>query len=141
MAEEYQVVFTEKPEESAWGIIGNGITSYNHAQAGDDTSQRICFIVQTPEKEIAGGAIGVVYWDWLYVDLMWIPEELRGKGYGHKLLEALEEEARKRGARHAHLDTFSFQAPEFYKKHGYREFGKLNEFPSGHTRYFLTKEL
>jgi len=56
-------------------------------------------------------------------------------------LAQAEDEARKRGAKKAYLDTFSFQAPEFYKKYGYKVFGELKEFPPGHQRYYLTKEL
>jgi ribosomal protein S18 acetylase RimI-like enzyme len=72
---------------------------------------------------------------------MWIREDLRGCGYGHQLLTRLEDEARQRGARHAHLDTFSFQAPTFYQRHGYRIFGELPDYPAGHTRYYMVKDL
>jgi GNAT superfamily N-acetyltransferase len=141
MNEEYQIVCDEHPEKSAWGIIGEGISNYNAQHAGDETAHRLCFVVQSPDQEIMGGVIGVIYWDWLYVDLMWIREEFRGRGYGHRLLIQLEELARQHGARHAFLDTFSFQAPEFYKKHGYQVYGELKDFPAGHQRYFMTKEL
>jgi ribosomal protein S18 acetylase RimI-like enzyme len=73
--------------------------------------------------------------------LMWMKEVLRGRGYGHRLLTLVEDEARKRGATKAFLDTFSFQAPGFYEKHGYHVFGELKDFPKGHQRYFFTKEL
>jgi GNAT superfamily N-acetyltransferase len=139
MKDEYQVVFVEHPEQSAWGIIGTGLNDFNKKQAGDDKPQRLCFVIQSAGEEIAGGVIGVVYWDWLYIDLMWVKEDLRGKGYGHRLLAQIEEAARNRGAKHVHLDTFSFQAPDFYRKHGYREFGRLDDFPAGHTRYFFVK--
>jgi len=141
MDEEYQIVYVEKPEQSAWGIIGRGINNYNTEHAGDEKAQRICFVLQGADQEIVGGVIGAVYWDWLYVDLMWLPDEFRGQGYGHRLLTLIEEEARQRGAKNAFLDTFSFQAPNFYNKHGYRIFGELENFPSGHTRYYLTKQL
>jgi N-acetylglutamate synthase-like GNAT family acetyltransferase len=72
---------------------------------------------------------------------MWIKDELRGRGYGHRLLTLAEHEARQRGAKNAYLDTFSFQAPDFYKQHGYQVFGELPDFPPGHQRYFLTKQL
>jgi ribosomal protein S18 acetylase RimI-like enzyme len=72
---------------------------------------------------------------------MWVKEEHRGQGFGHRLITLAEEKARQHGARHAYLDTFSFQAPGFYKKHGYQVFGLLNDFPPGHQRYYLTKEL
>jgi len=141
MDEEYTIVYEEKPEQSAWGIIGHGISDYNQEQAGDDRAQRICFVLKSNEQEIVGGVIGVIFWDWFYLDLMWIREDLRGRGYGHRLLTRVEDEARQRGARHAHLDTFSFQAPDFYKKHGYQVFGELQNFPAGHQRYYLTKQL
>jgi len=141
MAEEYEIVHIEKIEDEIWGAIGGGIQDYNNQKAGEDHGKRLCFVVFDPEKKIAGGVIAVTYWDWLYIDLMWMKEELRGHGYGSKLLELAEEEARKRGAKHVYLDTFSFQAPEFYKRHGYQVFGELKDFPHGHQRYFLTKDL
>ena len=141
MDEEYNIVYVEKPEESAWGIIGRGLSKYNIEQAGDNEFQRLCFALQTFESEIVGGVLGEVYWGWLYVDLLWIQDELRGHGYGHRLLTRLEDEARKLSARNACLDTFSFQMPDFYKEHGYQVFGELQDFPPGHQRYFMTKEL
>lgn len=137
----YSISFVEKPEQLVWGIIGRGISSYNEQQAGDDGSQRICFAVQGTEQEVVGGIVAAIYWDWLYIDLMWLREDLRGQGYGSRLLAMAEEEARRRGAKHAFLDTFSFQAPEFYKKHGYHVFGELPNFPQGHTRYYFMKDL
>ena len=138
MAEEYTIVSTDQPE---WDIIGGGITSFNKQHAGEEHAQRLCFVVKDADQTVLGGVIGIVYWDWLAVDLMWLPEALRGRGLGHQLLTHIEDEARRRGAKHVHLDTFSFQAPEFYQQHGYRVFGELKDFPPGYTRYYLTKEL
>lgn len=72
---------------------------------------------------------------------MWIKEELRGHGYGERMLAKLENEARNRGVGYIYLNTFSFQAPGFYQKYGYQVFGKLSNFPAGQQRYFLTKKL
>lgn len=141
MDKAYQIIYIEKPEETVWGIIGQGIRRYNTEQAGDDKAQRICFAVQGTEQEIVGGVVAAIYWNWLFIDLMWIQEELRGRGYGSRLLMLVEDEARQRGAKNAYLDTFSFQSPDFYKQHGYRVFGELHDFPPGHQRYFLTKKL
>ena len=135
---EYQIIYVEKSE---WGITGGGISNYNTQQAGDDNAQTLCFVLQSPDQEIEGGVIGATYWDWFYLDLMWIKEELRGCGYGHRLMGLAEDEARQRGAKNAYLDTFSFQAPDFYKQHGYQVFGELQDFPPGHQRYFLRKQL
>jgi GNAT superfamily N-acetyltransferase len=138
MGEEYQIIYVDKPE---WGIIGPAIQKYNAQQAGDDRARNLCFVLRGPNEEVVGGVIGTTYWNWLSVELLWVKEELRGRGYGYRLLTLAEEEARRRGDMHAHLDTFSFQAPGFYEKHGYRVFGELQDFPPAHQRYFLTKPL
>ena len=141
MHEEYSIVYVDKPEESAWGIIGRGISSYNEQQTGDQQFQRLCFVLHAPDQEIVGGVIGEIYWGWFYLDLLWVKDELRGRGYGHRLLTLAEQEARQRGAKNVYLDTFSFQAPDFCKQHGYQVFGELEDFPPGHQRYFLAKKL
>lgn len=136
--EPFEIKYLEEP---AWDAIGGGLTDFNTQQAGDDKGRNLCFVLQTPEWKIVGGVIGATYWDWLYINLMWVREDLRGQGFGRQLLEKAEAEARQRGAKRAYLDTFSFQAPAFYKKLGYEEFGRLEDFPVGHTRYFLVKTL
>lgn len=141
MDEGFKIVYVEKPEESAWGIIGGGVSRYNVLQTGDGDFQRLCFVLKAPDQEVVGGVLGELYWGWLHLDLLWVKEELRGRGYGHRLLTVVEDEARKRGAKHVYLDTFSFQAPEFYNRHGYQVFGELQDFPTGHQRYFLRKDL
>jgi len=138
MDEAYQIVYLDKPE---WGTIGGAIHHYNIQQAGEDQGQSLCFALRGPDQEVVGGVIGSTHWGWLHIDLMWVKEELRGRGYGHRLLTLAEDEARQRGATNAYLDTFSFQAPDFYKRHGYQVFGELREFPPGHQRYYLTKQL
>ena len=62
MNEEYEIVRVENPEQSAWGIIGRNLDEFNRQQAGDYNSQRIGFVVQTPDQAIVGGIIAVTYW-------------------------------------------------------------------------------
>ena len=141
MEQEYNIVYEDKPEEAAWGIIGRSLSAYNKEKVGNVESQRLCFVVRAPDETIVGGVLGELYWGWLHLDLLWVKEELRGRGLGHRLLTLVEDEARKRGAKNVYLDTFSFQAPDFYEQHGYQVFGELVDFPPGHQRYFLTKQL
>ena len=138
MESTYTIVYLEDP---AWSVIGRGISDYNTQKAGDDRGQNLCFVLQSPGGEIVGGVIGATHWDWLYINLMWVREDLRGRGHGERLMKRAEDEARQRGARYAYLDTFSFQAPGFYQKLGYQVFGELPDFPMGHQRYFLKKKL
>lgn len=141
MDEDYTVVSVDNPEEAAWRIIGGGLDRYNEQQAGASGYQRLCFVLQAPDQEIVGGAIGEIYWEWFHLDLLWLRDDLRGRGHGTRLLKRAEDEARQRGAKHVFLDTFSFQAPDFYKRLGYQVFGELPDFPPGHQRFYLKKEL
>jgi GNAT superfamily N-acetyltransferase len=141
MNEGFNIAYVDKPEESAWGIIRQGIRRYNEQQASNDKFQRLCFALYTPDQEIVGGVIGEAYWEWFHLDLLWVKEELRGRGFGHRLLKHAEDEAKDRGARHVYLDTFSFQAPEFYRQHGYQVYRELIDIPPGFQRYFLKKQL
>ena len=87
------------------------------------------------------GLTGETFGNWLCIRFLFVSEALRGKGIGRRLLTAAEMEAKKRGCKYAFVDTFSFQAPEFYKKHGYREVFTLEEYPYTGKRYYYTKEL
>ena len=138
---EYRIILTDTPDDAAHTVVGQGIRSYNEQKAGANEYQRLCAFVHAPDGTVVGGLIGATYWNWFYIDLLWLPDELRGRGYGHRLMTLAEEKARERGAKNAYLDTFSFQAPDFYKRQGYEVFGELPDFPHGHQRYFFRKQL
>ena len=138
MNEAYKIVHSEEPP---WGIIGGGISEYNEREGGESGGKILCYVLQNADEEVVGGVIGETHWNWLYINLMWVREDLRRQGYGKRLLAMAEEEGRKRGAKHAYLDTFSFQAPAFYMNYGYQVFGELQDFPEGHVRYYCRKEL
>lgn len=87
------------------------------------------------------GLTGETFGNWLCIKYLVVDESLRGQGIGSKLLKAAEEEAKKRGCKYSFVDTFSFQAPPFYVKHGYKEVFALKEYPITGARYYYTKEL
>ncbi|MEZ5931526.1 MAG: GNAT family N-acetyltransferase [Alphaproteobacteria bacterium] len=90
---------------------------------------------------IQGALVGASVWDWLYVNLLWVARRERGRGLGVRLMQAAEAEAEQRGLTGIWVSTYSFQAPTFYEKLGFRTFGRIDDFPSGHVRYFLQKRL
>ncbi|MFN2453316.1 MAG: GNAT family N-acetyltransferase [Pyrinomonadaceae bacterium] len=141
MTEEYSISFEEHADDADVRRIGEGLGKYNLEQTGRDDFRKLIVFVRDEANRILGGVVGGTYWGWLYIDLLWIDENLRHKGYGRKMLAAAEEEAIKRGCTQVFLDTFSFQARPFYEKHGYTVFGELKDFPPGHNRYFLQKTL
>jgi ribosomal protein S18 acetylase RimI-like enzyme len=70
-----------------------------------------------------------------------VPEAQRGAGIGRELMRRAEAEAVERGCLGAWLDTFSFQAPGFYERLGYSIFGRIDDYPPGHSRFFMRKSL
>lgn len=93
------------------------------------------------DDALVGGALGYTHWDWLFVSHLWVDATRRDKGVGSALMDRIETAAVARGAHAAHLDTYDFQALGFYEKRGYRVFGQLDDYPTGHTRYFLMTTL
>lgn len=92
-------------------------------------------------KILAGIIVRMYCWRCIYIDTFWIDESRRGEGLGTLLLEEVERVAKENGSHLIHLDTFDFQAKDFYLAHGYSVFGELEDCPKGHTRYFMSKGL
>ena len=92
--------------------------------------------------QIVAGFVAEMYcWKVIYVDMVWVDETCRHQGLGTKLIRELERIALEEGCTLIHLDTFDFQAKDFYIKLGYEVFGVLDGFPGNHCRYFLKKQL
>jgi ribosomal protein S18 acetylase RimI-like enzyme len=100
------------------------------------------YVIKNQLDEIIGGMIGVLYcWGMLYINILWIAKEYREQGLGSELIRHAFEEAKSLGGSLAHLDTFDFQAKEFYLKLGFEVFGELEDCPANHTRYYLKKKI
>jgi GNAT superfamily N-acetyltransferase len=93
--------------------------------------------------QLLGGCVGstVDVWHWLTVDTMWVRPSLRGQGLGSQLLAAVEQQARERGCRWAKLNTWEFQAPDFYSRCGYTTYGREIDYPPGHINHLMRKDL
>jgi ribosomal protein S18 acetylase RimI-like enzyme len=117
-----------------------GLIAFNTSVVGKGKYQSLTIALRQG-KDIVGGLAGYTWMGWFFIELLWIADKYRGTGHGRSLMNKAEAEARKRGVRRVYVDSFSFQAPRFYKKLGYKEFGKLKDFPAGHSRHWLTKAL
>lgn len=92
--------------------------------------------------EIIAGCLAEMYfWNIVYVDILWVDEPYRKQGLGSRLLREVEAAARQKSCTLIHLDTFDFQAKDFYLRQGYELFGVLEDCPPGHCRYYLKKKL
>ncbi|MDE1900435.1 MAG: GNAT family N-acetyltransferase [Alphaproteobacteria bacterium] len=90
---------------------------------------------------VVAGLTGKTFWDWLYIDILWVAPALRGQGMGRGLVLAAEAEAVERGCHSSYLWTESFEGPDFYPKLGYQSFVVKPDFPRGHQRIGLMKKL
>lgn len=136
--DEINVALTDNPGPDVRQQVIGGLVAFNDHQAGSAASAEIAVLARRGE-EIVGGLFSYTNWEWLFIAQLWVSAEVRAQGVGARLLAAAEAEARQRGCKHAHVDTFSFQALPFYERFGYRIFGQLEDYPEGRTRYFLQK--
>jgi GNAT superfamily N-acetyltransferase len=137
-----QILLEEDPAAADLAAIENGLIEHA-AQAGVENRnhQTLTVLARDESQALVGGLVGETVWGWLHVTRLWVAPEHRGKRYGTSLLQTAEREAERRGCHHACLDTFDFQAREFYERLGYATFGALDDFPRGHVRFFLAKRL
>ena len=120
--------------------VASGLTRYNDRFLPVQRDRHpFALSVRDDAGAVVGGLIGELRMDYLYVDLLWIDESQRGTGVGKRLIDLAEAEARKFGATHMHLSTWSFQAPDFYKANGFEEFGRIKDHPAGHDNIYLVK--
>lgn len=138
---DFQITIEASPDAADTEILSNGLSEHSYSKNFPYDHAPLAIFVRNTDQQIVGGLFGATAWGWLHVSRLWIREELRGKGYGKQLLEMAEREALARGCHHAHLDTFSFQALDFYRKLGYEVFGELPNYPEGAKRYYLKKTL
>ena len=129
------------PAENEIKYIRGSLAAFNESIVGDDGHEALNIVEYDDDGNITGGILGGAYWGWMYIDVLWVHESHRKKGIGTKLLRAAESEAVRRGCHHVHVDTMSWQAPEFYKKHGYEVIGILPDIPAGNRKYMLMKSL
>jgi ribosomal protein S18 acetylase RimI-like enzyme len=135
-----KVVVERKKALAVRRYIRNGLIEHNVAAAGRLRWKR--FVLSAREgSKIVGGLVGEVFWNSAFVELLWIDETARGRGHGWRLMKEAEKIARRERRDLIYLNTFSFQAPGFYRKLGYMRFGVLKNSPSGASRIFLVKYL
>jgi GNAT superfamily N-acetyltransferase len=132
---------TIRPEDQV--AINQALTESNDAAIGPGPGPhgRFAVVARDAAGVVQGGLWARFGRRWMFVELLILPPALRGQGVGARMLAMAEAHARAQGCTDAWLDSFSFQAPGFYARQGWREFGRLDAYPAGHTRHFFTKRL
>ncbi len=136
------LILTDAPDAAVRTLLEEGLAAYNAEQTGLSDRRPLAVLARDPATGgIAGGLLGRTTLGIFFLDLFFLPQPLRGRALGSRILCMAEEEARRRGCRTAALVTISFQAPEFYARHGWREFGRVPCDPPSSFRIFMTKAL
>ncbi|MDX9689575.1 MAG: GNAT family N-acetyltransferase [Proteobacteria bacterium] len=128
------------PEEDAFllkGLIANAL----ERSSPPYSEQALSIIVRDDAGHIIAGLTGKTFWNWLYIDTIWVEKEQRKSGLGRQLVEKAEREAITRGCHSAYLWTEDFEGEGFYPKLGYQQFVEKADFPNGHRRIGFMKRI
>jgi GNAT superfamily N-acetyltransferase len=138
-----KITLTDAPGDDALRTLTRLITEFNQTASGRPNDFRPLAILVSDQEtgETLGGLWGWTSFAFLHIDVLYLPESLRGTGLGRSLIQQAEAEAIERGCHGAWLDTFSFQARGFYERLGYTVFGSIDNYPPGESRFFLRKTL
>ena len=121
--------------------IGDLIRSYNRSKREEAESEPLNLYVEDEMGNLMAGLVAETFGNWLEIEYLFVKEELRGQGIGSKLLERAENEAKNRNCRFSFVNTYQFQAPDFYLSHGYKEVFALQDYPYTGQRYYYQKNL
>lgn len=137
------LTLTDTPDQFMRQAIVRPLIHFNEMRSGQPNDYRplAILIKETDAGDIVGGLWGGTNFTQLHIDLLFVPEKLRGSGVGSRIMRDAETEALRRECRGVWLDTYSFQARGFYERLGYSVFGMIEDYLPGHTRYFLNKAL
>ena len=128
-------------DEADQATLERGLDRHNASRVGPDPSRPLWVACRDMNGRIVAGARCVVLWRWLLLDWLWVEEARRSQGLGSLVLQRAEEAGAAERCTGVLLNTFSFQAPGFYRRHGYAVFGELADMPPGETRYWMSKRI
>lgn len=122
-------------------VIENGLQNYNANASSINEVKPLNIIATGKDKQIYGGAIGRTWGECCELQQFWVDDLYRSNGVGTFILESFEKEAKNRACTLIYLDTFSFQAPLFYQKRGYKEVSRISGFTGGEAKIHMQKIL
>jgi GNAT superfamily N-acetyltransferase len=135
-----RIEISEAEQTPLEAVLFAGLRNFNDPYMGLHGYTPLRLMVFRDGEDVpVGGIQGHSLAAWLYIQLVYLPEDLRRDGLGSRLMQQAEDEGRARGCVGVYLDTFSFQARPFYEKRGYTLYGTIPDSPPGHSRYFLMK--
>jgi GNAT superfamily N-acetyltransferase len=135
------LVFDTDPDRAHIALLEDRLYEFNMRATGHTDGELYGIFLRDEQGAAIGGADG---WTWgatCYVRHLFVPEALRGEGYGTRLMDMIETEAQKRGCALIVLESHDFQAPEFYRRRGFVATGSVEGYPRGHRNFTFVKRL
>ncbi|MGE0665186.1 MAG: GNAT family N-acetyltransferase [Sphingomonadales bacterium] len=136
-----RITIPKTPSDADRDAVIAPLRAYNISQAGDPHIRPVAILLMDDNGERVGGLWGKLAYDWLFVELLAVPDGHRGSNHGTALMQEAERIARADSCVGIWLDTYEFQARGFYEKLGFEVFGTLDDHPVGQKRFFLRKRL
>jgi GNAT superfamily N-acetyltransferase len=109
--------------------LGEELARFNEAVSGIGDQLELTVQVRDAQGDLVGGLSGWTWGTCAGIGMFWIREDARRSGLGSRILAAAEGEAVSRGCAQMVLSSFTFQAPAFYRRHGYVETGRTEGLP------------
>jgi ribosomal protein S18 acetylase RimI-like enzyme len=123
-----------------WSVVDAGLDEFNNKAAPLHEVQGLSCFAHMPSETVIGGAIGRTWGTCCELQQLWVDPLHRRRGIGRELMKHFEQRAQVRGCRTFYLETFSFQAPDFYRSLGYEVRLELKGFGQGNVRYTMVRE-
>lgn len=133
--------FAIDEDPQTFDALLEGAKAFNKQSADVPPSQKFNVVLRDTDGRIVGGVAASLSADSMYLEIVWNDDSVRGQGHGRRMMEMIEAEGRRRGARNVWLYTMSFQARPFYEKLGYACVGQMPYMGETHRRYFMWKKL
>jgi GNAT superfamily N-acetyltransferase len=131
----------EATKEEMWVLVEGLGKNITQNLGNVELGKTVRIFAHDAQNKVVGGIAADIFDQWAYISLLWVDEAQRNHGIGTKLIKIVEKEAIRMGCKFAHVDTYSFEAKPLYERLEYEVFAVLEDYPKGHSKYFLKKRL
>jgi GNAT superfamily N-acetyltransferase len=135
------ITIVDMPDPALAARLDEELSQFNFDATGIRDARDLAATVHDDGGELMAGVQGWTWGETGWVERLWVRADARHSGLGTRLLAAFEAEARARGCAQLALTTHSFQAPDFYRRHGFQVVGEVPDYPVGHASLLLRKDL
>jgi len=137
-----EIVVKTEITEADERAVREPLRAHNRMKTGfKGPNGELALLIHDDSGNVTGGLTARYGYQWMGIELLFVPEAERGKRLGTRLMQQVESIARDNSLTGIWLDTFAFQARGFYEKLGFSVFGEITDYPVTHSRYFMQKRL